>query len=165
MDEELLFQLVEDKIAREQAQLLFDRVYAALDPILPEGTEIRHIGATAVPGCITKGDLDIVIRVPKQSFLEADDILASRYHRNYGSIKTHSFSAFQDPSASPHLGIQLTEIGGSHDFFHLFVEALCRSSDLLQEYNKLKHTFIGKDMSEYRLAKDKFIESVLCMPR
>lgn len=161
MDNEPPFLLVETETARAKAQLLFERVYTALDPLLPTGSEIRHIGATAVPGCLTKGDLDIVVRVPKQAFCDANDLLASRFQRNSGSIKTDSFSAFEDATGDPHLGIQLTAIGGPHDFFHVFVEALCRSQELVDQYNQLKRSFDGIDMATYRLAKDAFVESVL----
>jgi hypothetical protein len=51
-------------------------------------------------------------------------LLTARFARNDGSIRTDSFSAFEDASADPHLGIQLTAIGGPHDFFHLFVDGL-----------------------------------------
>lgn len=165
MHEEPPFRLVETNAAHEKARLLFERMQAVLDGILPDGSEIRHIGATAVPGCLTKGDLDIVVRVPEQLFREADDLLAARFERNTGSIKTESFSAFEDASSDPHLGIQLTTIGGAHDFFHIFVEALCRSQDLVREYNQLKCRFDGIDMPTYRKAKEAFIESVLARSR
>ena len=52
-------------------------------------------------------------------------------------------------------------IRGPHDFFHLFVEALRRSPELLTEYNNLKLRHDESDMATYRAAKDAFMERVL----
>ena len=161
MSNEPPFQLVDTEHAREKAQRLFERVRNSLVPLLPSDVDIRHIGATAVPGCLTKGDLDIVIRVPGKAFQQADALLARHFARNDGSVRTASFSAFEDATTDPHLGIQLTMISGPHDFFHLFVEALRRSPELVSEYNTLKLLHEGNDMAIYRAAKDAFVERVL----
>ena len=161
MSHEPPFQLVDPEPAREKAQRHFEHVRNSLVTHLPPGADIRHIGATAVPGCLTKGDLDIVIRVDAGSFRQADALLAARFARNNGSIRTRGFSAFADPSTDPHLGIQLAVIGGPHDFFHLFVDALLRSPALVTEYNALKQHYEGKNMNTYRAAKDAFVEQVL----
>lgn len=165
MSSEPPFQLVDSGPAREKAQLLYERVCDSLVPLLPSDAELRHIGATAVSGCLTKGDLDIVIRVPGKAFQQADALLARHFARNVGSIRTASFSAFEDASTDPHLGLQLTIIGSPHDFFHLFVEALRRSPDLVSEYNSLKLQHEGHDMAVYRAAKDAFVERVLAGTR
>jgi GrpB-like predicted nucleotidyltransferase (UPF0157 family) len=165
MSSEPPFRLVDTEPAREKAQGLFERVRNSLAPLLPSDADIRHIGATAVSGCLTKGDLDIVIRVPSKAFRQADALLARHFARNDGSIRTASFSAFEDESTDPHLGIQLTMASGPHDFFHLFVEALRRSPDLVSEYNTLKLHHEGSDMAIYRSAKDAFVERVLAGAR
>lgn len=155
------FKLVDPERARADAEKLFDTVSRMLAAILPQAADIRHIGSTAVPGCQTKGDLDIVVRVPAEAFEEADTALASNYARNEGSIRTNSFSAFEDPSSHPHLGIQLVVIDGPFDDFHQFVELLLQSPELVDEYNALKRANDGVDMGSYRAAKDTFIKRVL----
>lgn len=165
MSSEPPFQLVDSGLAREKAQLLYERVSQSLLPLLPSDVDIRHIGSTAVSGCLTKGDLDIVIRVPGKAFQQADALLARHFARNLGSIRTANFSAFEDASTDPHLGIQLTIIGGPHDVFHLFVEALRSSPDLVSDYNSLKLQHEGSDMTVYRAAKDAFVERVLTETR
>jgi GrpB-like predicted nucleotidyltransferase (UPF0157 family) len=161
MNSEPLFCLVETESARESADRLFEQVRKALAPLLPTNSQMHHIGSTAAPGCLTKGDLDIVVRVPAEAFRQVDALLAARYARNEGSVRTDNFSAFEDASTEPHLGIQLTAIGGPYDFFHLFVEALSRSPALVDEYNTLKRDYDGKEMAIYRAAKDAFVERVL----
>lgn len=129
--------------------------------MLPASADIRHIGATAVPGCLTKGDLDIVVRVAAADFAAADVVLAARFARNTGSTHTDTFSAFEDADTSPHLGVQLAVVGSPDDCFHTFAEALKRDPQLLTEYNILKQSFDGQPMDVYRAAKSAFIERVL----
>ena len=147
--------------ARAGADELFERVVARIRPLLPASADIRHIGATAVPGCLTKGDLDIVVRVEATNFRAADAALAAHFARNTGSTHSDTFSSFESASAIPHVGIQLTVIGAQNDFFHTFAEALRRDPDLLARYNALKRAFDGQPMEVYRAAKSTFIEHVL----
>jgi GrpB-like predicted nucleotidyltransferase (UPF0157 family) len=87
--------------------------------------------------------------------------LARHFARNLGSMRSATFSAFEDPTTSPHLGIQLTVIDGPQDFFHVFVEALRRDPALLAQYNALKQEFNGRPMDDYRSAKDEFAAKIL----
>ncbi|RZK79230.1 MAG: hypothetical protein EOO66_30345, partial [Methylobacterium sp.] len=67
------FRLTEDNAAAHAAaDQLFAVVWRALEIVLPLETEILHVGATAIPGCLTKGDLDIVVRVERQAFAIAE---------------------------------------------------------------------------------------------
>jgi GrpB-like predicted nucleotidyltransferase (UPF0157 family) len=157
MDSNAPFILVDANLAREHAQRLFEAVSKMLTEVLPPTADVRHIGATAVPGCLTKGDLDIVVRVPIDQFSDIDAVLASRFARNEVSTRSATYSPFEDDSSRPHLGIQLVAINGPFDFFHLFVEALQRSPRLLEEYNALKSQYNGANMALYRKAKDGFI--------
>jgi len=162
MPHDSVFRLSADpEQARKNAQRLFAATLTLLRARLPASADIRHIGATAVPGCQTKGDLDIVVRVREEDFAGADASLAALFDRNEGSVRTDTFSAFEDGTTSPHLGIQLTVIGGPSDDFHLFVETLAKSARLVDEYNELKRSFDGHAMDDYRKAKDRFVEVVL----
>lgn len=147
--------------ARAEGERLFERISSELRALLPSSADIRHIGATAVAGCLTKGDLDIVVRVGADDFIVADAALAARFARNLGSKRTASFSSFEDAETSPHLGVQLTVAGGEDDDFHLFVEALKRDPELVAQYNALKRQFDGQPMDVYRAAKGAFVTTVL----
>lgn len=145
--------------ARAAAEELFGRTAILLRRLLPASADIRHVDATAIPGCLSKGDLDIVVRVDPPDFEAADAALAAHFARNLGS--THTFSAFEDSGTTPHLGVQLTVAGAAEDFFHVFIEALTRDPDLLARYNALKRQYDGHPMETYRAAKSAFIEAVL----
>jgi GrpB-like predicted nucleotidyltransferase (UPF0157 family) len=156
------FELAGDDVAaRAAAERLFASIRAELAGMLPASADIRHIGATSVPGCLTKGDLDIVVRIDRHDFPPADRALEARFERNLGSVRSASFAAFEDRGAIPHLGIQLVAIGSSYDDFHRFAEALRADPELMRAYNRLKKAWHGKPMDDYRAAKDAFIAGVM----
>lgn len=147
--------------ARAAAEALFIRTAAHLRDLLPATAEIRHVGATAVEGCLTKGDLDIVVRVPATDFAAADTALAACFARNTGSMRSDTFSAFENPGSTPHLGVQLTVLGAPTDVFHTFTELLQRDADLRARYNALKQHYDRQPMEIYRTAKSAFIRAAL----
>ncbi|MFA1820177.1 GrpB family protein [Virgibacillus oceani] len=57
---------------------------------IPEA-DIQHVGSTAIPNSLTKGDLDIQVRVTAEQFPEAVKALSLLYEINEGSIKTEAF--------------------------------------------------------------------------
>ena len=154
------FTIDESGHAHNAAQL-YDTIRPQLAAMLPEGADIRHLGATAVAGCLTKGDLDIVVRVEPWLFLVADAALSAHYARNTGSTRSEAFSAFEDDQQRPHLGIQLVAIGSELDVFHSFAEALASSPQRLAQYNAMKSAHHGAEMAVYREAKSRFVEKVI----
>lgn len=157
-----LFILADDAdAARQAAASLFERVRARLAVILPAAAEVLHIGATAIPGCLTKGDLDIVVRVDPADFAAAEAGLAAAFDRNTGSIRTDAFAAFEDAGCRPPLGIQLTTKTSALDVFHRFAEALRADPALVARYNALKQAHNNRPMTRYRAEKDAFVSAVL----
>jgi len=123
---------------------------------LPDA-EIHHVGSTAVRGSVTKGDLDVLVRVPQDAFQAAEDVLASIFERNTESTRSADFSAFLDKRTNPELGVQLVAVGGSADTFLAWRSMLETDPDLREKYNELKRAYEGRPMEEYREAKARFI--------
>lgn len=144
----------------EAAAQLFDQLRTQLETLLP-WADIQHVGATAVPGSLTKGDLDIVVRVTTEKFATSDRILEGLFDRNTGSDRTNEFSAFEKKESDPQLGVQLVGIGSKHDCFHTWVNLLTNDTHLLDAYNRLKRDYAGGEMETYRKAKSTFIETRL----
>lgn len=140
----------------EAAERLFSEVESRIRELLPHA-EIEHIGCTAIRGSLTKGDLDVLVRVSSNDFRESDRALQSILTRNEGSDRTETFSAFKDSSTSPELGVQLVVAGTEFDTFSRWVEQLTSDRDLRAAYDDLKARYDGKDMTEYRDAKSEFI--------
>ena len=151
-------------VAEESIRPVIERVFEVhrrnLSQLLPDA-DIQHIGGTSVSGSLTKGDLDIQVRVSQNSFAAAEESLSNRYGRNDDSVRTGEFVSFKDDSLSPPLGIQLTAIGSQFDSFCKLRELLRSRTDLLEQFNTLKRRHEGCSMEEYRAAKNAFLESIL----
>ena len=141
-----------------RAEKLFDATEPLLQKLVP-WAEVHHVGSTAVPGSLTKGDLDIAVRVPADRFKESDKLLSASFQRNPESEKNSGFSAFEDASKDPHLGIQLVAIGSVLDTFHSWASKLRADDRLRTEYEQLKRQHEGMSMTVYRAAKSDFIEA------
>lgn len=128
---------------------------------LISGADIQHVGSTAIPYSLTKGDLDIQVRVSELQFSKAVAALSTAYKSNDGSVKTNEFRAFKDDAHTPPLGIQLTVIGSEFDFFWKFREVLLQNERYKIEYDHLKREFEGKDMESYREAKNVFFNKIM----
>jgi GrpB-like predicted nucleotidyltransferase (UPF0157 family) len=162
MAAEATFHLADDpEWARRAAEALFRTLERNLTPNLPASAELLHVVATAIPGCLTKGDLDVVVRIGADDFAVAEAVLADRFARNAGSIRTADFAAFEGVGTVLALGLQLTVRGGRFDVFHHFVLALRADPILVVRYNVLKTRHAGAPMDAYRAAKDAFVGEVL----
>ncbi|GJD80074.1 GrpB family protein [Methylobacterium gregans] len=159
-----ILRLADPALAARAAWRLFACVRAELGACLPAEAAIEHVGATAEPGCLGKGDLDIAVQVPSDLFAACRAILAQRYADNPGSVRTADFAAFCDAAAEPPLGIQLVAIGSEFDLFVRFRDRLRAEPDLVERYNALKRAHAGRSMAAYRAAKADFIVAVLSHP-
>lgn len=122
--------------------------------------EVHHVGSSAIPNSLTKGDLDIQVRVSSKLFHLAVEELSKLYESNEGSIKTNEFRAFKDDTISPPLGVQLTVFDSEFDFFWKFRDVLLQNEKYRSEYDNLKRNFEGKDMDKYREAKNEFFNKI-----
>jgi GrpB-like predicted nucleotidyltransferase (UPF0157 family) len=148
---------------RPRVEKLWAEQAAFLRKLLP-GADVQHVGSTAVPGSLTKGDLDIQVRVTEGDFDNAVAALAEHFARNTLSTPQEGFTAFANSQADPPLGIQLTTIDGDLDIFWRFREVLFARRDLQWAFEKLKRSYEGRPMSEYRAAKSAFFHSLRQTP-
>ncbi|MBC8009983.1 MAG: GrpB family protein [Burkholderiales bacterium] len=156
-DERVSF--IRESAIREHVEAAFERHSRELGQLLPD-IEIHHIGSTAVAGSLTKGDLDLQLRVAPEQFAHVDTVLACRFARNVGSRHSPTFSSFKDDGAAPPLGIQVTVIGGPEDFFFRMRDYLIKHPEENERYNDLKRRFEGALMREYRAAKSAFWDAL-----
>ena len=147
---------------RDLAEAAFDEHRRAVLALLPDA-EVEHVGATAVPGALTKGDVDLLVRVSEPAFPGAVEVLRSRYAVHQPHNWTPTLASFKAPGANvPEVGIQLVVEGSDADgFFGPFRDALTSSPALLVEYNRLKLRLDGLEYDRYTERKGQFIESVL----
>lgn len=152
----------DDLCVRPKVAAAIERHTARLTQLLP-GSEAEHIGATAVPGALTKGDLDLLVRVPAERFEGAVEALKSYCAPSYPDDWTASRASFKEqPEVDVPVGIQLVIAGSADD--RLFVrwrELLRENRGLHARYNEFKSARAGENYAEYTKAKGEFIEQAL----
>jgi GrpB-like predicted nucleotidyltransferase (UPF0157 family) len=139
---------------------------ARIARLLPEAEPV-HVGSTAVPGALTKGDVDLMVRVSADEFEPAVRALRSAYAVHQPESWTPTYASFVDPEATdPPVGVQLV-VAGSKDeaLFEPFVAALRGDPALLDEYNALKRRLDGSDYERYTREKGDFIERAMSRRR
>lgn len=147
---------------RAAAQSAFESHRDRVRELLPDA-EVEHVGATSVPGALTKGDLDLLVRVESDRFESAVGALRGAYAVHQAENWTPTFASFVDPEAGEvPVGVQLAVAGSTEDaLFGPFREALIRDPGLLAEYNALKLRLDGEDYERYTEVKGEFVERVL----
>ncbi len=141
----------------EKTRSLFESEKSKLSDRFPNAS-IEHIGSTAIPGTLTKGDVDINVRLKLEEFDEVVEILKTLYKINQPENWTKEFASFKDDSRD--LGIQVTVLGSAEDYFVAQREYLKSHPEAVTELNALKERFEGKNMDEYRGAKEEFYEKL-----
>ena len=144
------------------ARAAFDAHRRDLVALLPT-ENVEHVGATAVPGALTKGDVDLLVRVSERDFADAVLILRERYLVHQAHNWTRTLASFTAPGTSePPVGVQLVVAGSDADgFFGPIRDALINDPALLAQYNELKLSLDGLDYESYTERKGVFVERVL----
>ncbi|MFN8587362.1 MAG: GrpB family protein [Candidatus Eisenbacteria bacterium] len=145
---------------RDDVAAAYAEVGGELRALLPHAC-LNHVGSTAVPGSLTKGDLDVCVCVGADAFAAADQALAHVFARNEGSTRTPTFSAFECTVHGVPVGVQLVVEGSADDVFVAWRDLLRADPGLRTEYDALKRRFEGAPMERYREAKSAFIEERL----
>lgn len=145
-----LFQEQVEKVLSEEVPLL---------KLLLPWADIQHIGSTAIPGAITKGDMDLVVRVPKEKFAKSRERLNSIYEIHQPENWSSTFASFKDDGKALPLGIQLTIMHGEDDVFIRFRDQLKSDPTLLAEYNALKESCQDQSAELYLEKKGAFFEN------
>lgn len=123
--------------------------------------DVQHIGSTAIPGSITKGDLDINVRVARVDFSKAVELLKKLYEINQPENWSNDFASFKkDGYFDLDLGVQLVIINSKSDDFVKIRDLLLDRPDLVEECNKMKTKFEGESMEKYRKEKADFFENL-----
>jgi GrpB-like predicted nucleotidyltransferase (UPF0157 family) len=152
MRERVFFGAVADHRAKADAG--YARVREQILRLAPAAI-IEHVGSTSLPDGLTKGDLDVQVRMRAEDFDDACRALASIYADNPGGF-TDRGRSFKDDSSDPPLGVHVTIIGGPSDIQSKQRDLLRRRPALRAAYDELKRGFDGGDMDAYREAKDVF---------
>jgi uncharacterized protein len=120
--------------------------------------ELVLTGALSVAGALTKGDVDLHLRVAPSEFDDVVERLRAAYPVGSPQSWAATLAVFELPGPRP-TGLAVTPRQSEHDLrFRLAWEALRHDPGLLAEYNALKAASAGTE--EYEARKSDFFSSV-----
>ena len=146
---------------RPQVEAILSQLFARVAELLPNA-ECHHIGATSIPGAVTKGDIDILVRVSAGGFESAKEVLGKHFEIKQAKNWTTNFASFGDDStyAMP-VGIQLVVRDSELDFLRYLRDYLIEHPAAAEEYNRIKQANAAFGPERYWQEKDKFFATIL----
>ena len=139
---------------------LFNLMEKKLRNSLPTA-RIEHIGASSVPGAISKGDLDIFVGLDNDRLekgIQAISELGFEIKQN--TLRTSEL-CMMESKTQDNLSVQVVANGSKFEFFLHFRDILKNHPTVLSEYNRLKEKCEDYGEDEYREIKSNFIEKIL----
>ena len=137
------------------------RLSAQLAALAPDG-EVHHIGATAIAGALTKGDVDMLVRVSAERFQAVVSGLREHFPIRQAANWTAEFASFgNDVAYELPVGIQVVIRDSASDFLLFLRDYLTSDPDALQTYNQLKLAHSREGPEGYWRAKDQFWSRIL----
>lgn len=146
----------------ETLNRIYEDLKLRVTHVLPD-SDIDHIGSSAIKGAISKGDLDILVRVDKLQHAKSVEVIQSLgFEIKQGTLRTESLCMlFTNEFKNEDVAIQVVVRGSEFEDFLKFRDLLNNDPKLVDRYNQLKLESIDLDPDTYRLKKSAFIESVL----
>lgn len=152
--------LINEKDIRNDVRIIFKNTSRLLKKLAPYA-KIEHVGSTAIPGSLTKGDIDIQIRISQSQFAKAKKILSEHFEIDINNPATKNYAGFVDIKSKNPLNIQLTTINSEFDDFYKIRDILTKDKRLLKEYNAIKAKCYNKSTDVYREKKERFYNRIL----
>lgn len=116
--------------------------------------ELTLTGGSSLPGLVTKGDIDLHLRVVAADFDDAVERLSEVADAAHPDIWTDSFATFER-SHAPIVGVAVTVVGSEHDVrFTSGWAHLAAHPDAREEYNALKRRV------DYEGEKSRFFDTL-----
>lgn len=145
------------------AAKVLEEVSAKIAAQLPD-VEVHHIGATAIPGGLTKGDLDVLLRVEDSEFHSAIERLRTSFAVKQAENWDPCFASFgSDTDYDLPVGVQLVVKDSEADFFLFVRDHLISNAEALAAYNRIKLEAADKSPDEYWSAKNRFLSSIVAL--
>jgi GrpB-like predicted nucleotidyltransferase (UPF0157 family) len=140
-----------------------DQVMSELETILREllpACQVEHIGATSMPDGVTKGDVDLNIRVSPDDFAHAVEALRGPFPVAQPDNWTPTYASFSDPHRALPVGLQVTAIGSPDDFLVPLRDLMRTDAALRHEYDRRKREAAPLGLDGYWAAKNAFLTEI-----
>ena len=145
---------------QQRCAQLFNSYQKDISTLLPFA-KIEHIGSSAIPNAISKGDLDIYIEVMSDQFEFAIEQLKTlNFIEKQNTLRTQELCMLESLNDDD-VAFQIVVSGSIFTFFLAFKNKLIESPTLVNEYNQLKLQCSHLDPDQYRAIKSDFINRVL----
>ncbi|WP_119685498.1 GrpB family protein [Acinetobacter pittii] len=145
---------------QQRCAQLFNSYQKDISTLLPFA-KIEHIGSSAIPNAISKGDLDIYIEVMSEQFEFAIEQLKTlNFIEKQNTLRTHELCMLESLN-NDDVAFQIVVTDSIFTFFLTFKNKLISSPKLVNEYNELKLQCSHLDPDQYRTVKSDFINRVL----
>ncbi len=145
---------------QQKCERLFEVYKNKIQELIPSA-QIEHIGSSAIPHAISKGDLDIYIAVEITELEKYVTILKTLdFQEKQGTFRSHELCMLQS-NIEEDVAIQLVAQGSMYECFLTFRDLLRKNPEYVAQYNQLKKQCQHLEMDEYRLKKSEFIEKIL----
>jgi len=127
--------------------------------------ELVWTGGSSVPGALTRGDVDLHLRVAPALFTTAVELVRRDHAVVHPGIWCATLATFAVEAPVP-AGLAVTPIGSEHDLrFTRTWDRLRTEPSLLAEYNDLKLAGESLDPHEYEARKSAFFTRLATAPR
>lgn len=131
--------------------------------LLPHPHELVLVGGSSLPQALTKGDVDLHLRVPVSAFPPVVTALSGIYEVVHPEIWQTTLATFAVEAALP-AGMAVTPAGSEHDRrFTRSWQRLNADPALVLAYNDLKVRH-RDDPDEYERQKSAFFDSLVSSP-
>ncbi|MFC1398202.1 GrpB family protein [Acinetobacter lactucae] len=148
---------------QQRCAQLFNSYHKAICTLLPFA-KIEHIGSSAIPNAISKGDLDIYIEVmPEQFECTIERLKTLNFIEKPNTLRAHELCMLESLNDDD-VAFQIVVSDSIFTFFLTFKNKLIESPTLVNEYNQLKLQCKHLDPDQYRTMKSDFINRVLNQP-
>lgn len=145
---------------QQRCTQLFNSYQKEISTLLPFA-KIEHIGSSAIPNTISKGDLDIYIEViPEQFEFAIEQLKSLNFIEKQNTLRTHELCMLESLN-NDDVAFQIVVTDSIFTFFLTFKNKLISSPTLVNEYNQLKLQCSHLDPDQYRTIKSDFINRVL----
>jgi hypothetical protein len=124
--------------------------------------ELVLVGGSSVPGALTRGDVDLHLRVPAADFPAAVEALRGSHAVVHPEIWGPTLATFEAIGTTRSTGIAVTPVGSEHDLRFTRTWQLLRDDPaLVAEYNAAKLAEDGPRGEGYEERKSAFFDRVL----
>ncbi len=144
----------------DTARLIQEHERRRLAALLTGPHELELVGGSSLPGALTKGDVDLHLRVPGAAFPATVDALRAVYVVVHPEIWQATLATFAVEHTSLPTGVAVTPAGSEHDVrFTRTWQRLAAEPALVTAYNELKVRH-RDDPAEYERRKSAFFDSL-----